>query len=475
MSNKRSSSHISVILYVLVAFFTGRQVGVNTSNELIISIPETTTKHVDTNQEPSLQVSPQDLSIPKVQQKSQFTYTTVTARRPDFGTNPTTCEHQWDWPFLDAWEKTFLHGENQNVTAFQVRRSNAHPTAEGTIRMNIIQPTQVPNHTVSNNCIRPNRVVIYVTHVDTIGANAWHRVAVQYMVWIAWQVAEHRVAEVWTTITHVELLLPCVQLGDVPQGWNDLLFTINKIDSSVALANTTLWCTNEWNLHSVDDVTPVLQPLLEQRHGSATIDAIVVPPNDGLLWDLAWDETFQCKESHMFRTFMSQFAKLPTLSSARRKSEYIDGDISIQDSSVMSTVVCWILRYGNIQRDIINRDDVHGMLLSIFDTVRLIHLTRYHTSKQISNSMHDCQVFYGVHGAGMVNAMWGSMSYLNRTAVVEVLPDGRPQYFRSVSALVGHHYEGIVTEYRMEHSQYQVDLQTSAEALHRALTYIRAE
>ena len=396
--------------------------------------------------------------------------------RPTFSPNPTYCEKHWDWPFLDAWIQKDDVSKDQDITFFKVARSNRHETASGAIQMQILRRTSddVENRT-------PRRVIIYVTHSDAMVANAWHRIAVQYMVWMAWQVAEHRLSKLWSTIAQVELAIPCVQVNDVPQGWNDLLFTINnnyhrnidKDTENARLVNTTITCTRGLFIEPTD-LMEDYGNLISDNTGS--VDVVLIPPSDGLLWDLAWDTTFTCTESHMFRAFLSQF-------SVRRKSRtsVFSGNSNGEALIVHKTethktrympVACWILRYGNPQRDVNNRDEVHGMLLSIFDIVRLIHITRYHTSDHIQNTMNDCQVFYGVHGAGMVNAMWTALYSVEKTAVVEVLPENQPQYFRSVSALVGHYYEGVTTHELMENRFYHIDLEQSAEALRRALNFL---
>ena len=449
---KKFSSKITGISYIVIAFLCGYQLRATYDFDTNVNfVTETNVGHGILN--PSMQY----------QSPSQIIHPTK-ASRPKFSNkNQSICERQWDWPFLDEWEQNTYATTDQKITTFHVPRSNAHETAQGTIQMQVIQRSNPKNANTNKN----TRVVIFVSHRDTMGANAWHRIAVQYMVWMAWQVAEHRLSDIWSTITNVELAMPCTHLTDIPQGWNDLLFATRnnnygRGNDRVTLVDTTKWCTNEFLPRFTDELVEELQPLFDEKYGnsSSSIDVILVPPNDGLLWDLAWDTSFECKESHMFRTFMSQFTPWQNLNAN-----------SIIDASSQSKV-CWILRYGNPQRDIQNREEVHGMLLSIFDTVRLIHATRYHTSVHIKNTMEDCQVAYGVHGAGMVNAMWGTMSTVAKTAVVEVLPKNQPQYFRSLSALVGHYYEGVLSDHRMEAAQYYIDLEKSADALRRARDYV---
>jgi hypothetical protein len=463
------------VSYSVIAFLLGYQLRATfdftTTNDPYVTNLEKTSDFLASNQDAQLRQLHRNSSELYLQPQLQDVYPTK-ASRPSFSkNNPTKCERQWDWPFLDVWTEDSHKDKDQTITTFEVARSNAHETAQGTIRMQVLQrSTNSENYT-------PRRVVIFVTHGDTMSVNAWHRIAVQYMVWIAWHVAEHRLHDtVWANITNVELAVPCTYPTEILQGWKDLLFPIHfQIPDSdtdyerVSLVETAIWCTNATH---PDELVHKLQPLFEDKYGnsSSAIDVVLVPPNEGLMWDLAWDKTFDCKQSHMFRTFMSQFAPWQQSSSVRTTAA-LPQSTEAKDSSV-TPVVCWILRYGNPQRDISNRDEVHGMLLSIFDTVRLLHFTRYHTSFHIKNVMDDCQVMFGVHGAGLVNAMWSTMSSHARTAVVEVLPYNEPQYFRSVSALVGHHYEGLNSGNLLEDAQYHIDLEKSANALRRALDYV---
>jgi hypothetical protein len=473
----KTSFKVSGISYIVISFLVGYQLRATfdskTNSQFIPETDDTKSTallYQGVQREQLHRNSSQQHSQPQLQKG----YPTI-ASRPNFSTtNPSKCERQWDWPFLDMWTQKSRTAKNQTITTFQVARSNAHETARGTIHMQVIQ-----RNSENENYI-PRRVLIFVSHHDAMGANAWHRIAVQYMVWIAWHVAEHRLFDkVWTTITNVELAMPCNDRNDIPQGWEDLLFPINHrnydnfLDNdSVTLVATSMWCTNAFSPRLPDELVQGLQPLFDANYNnsSSNIDVILVPPKDGLMWDLAWDTTFDCKQSHMFLTFMSQFA-------AWQQPSIVPNTDTLPQTTAAhdinkTPVVCWILRYGNPQRDIQNRDEVHGMLLSIFDTVRLLHITRYHKSLHIRNIIDDCQVLYGVHGAGMVNAMWGTISSLAKTAVVEVLPENQPQYFRSVSGLVGHYYEGVITDLFMDQAQYHIDLATSADALRRALNYV---
>jgi hypothetical protein len=468
-----SPSRTSVTFYVVLSFLLGCQV------RMIYDVLRVTTTTIDNFSGVIETIKDVDFNnqLTTVYQNSSLQLLQLKPR-PVFSKDPSTCERRWDWPFLGTWTQSFVLNEKQNITTFQVSRSNAHETARGTIRMELIIPLDQKQTATKSE---QRRVVVYVAHQDAMGANAWHRIAVQYMVWIAWQVAQHRMNEFWST--HVEIALPCSDVNDIPQGWRDLVFSSQKTDrgdrdnSLLIIAKATFWCTNDWKPRTSDDLIRGLKPLLEKVYSDSTIDSILVPPNDGLLWDLAWDTSFQCTESHMFRTFMQQFAQSSDQSgqnSLQGKNGENRQILSPKATIPSSTVVCWILRYGNPQRDISNRDDVHGMLLSIFDTVRLIHITRYHTSVHIRNVMFDCQVLYGVHGAGMVNAMWGTLAFQEKTAVVEVLPNNQPQYFRSVSALVGHFYESIPSDHSMEHSKYHVNLAASSAALRRARDHIQS-
>jgi Glycosyltransferase 61 len=372
------------------------------------------------------------------------------SERPVFTPPYSKCEQLWDWPMLSAWQPSapVVTGD-RNTTTFTMQRSQAHPTARGSITTQVVRWANVAIN-------RSPHIVIFVTHQDALVTNAWHRLAVQYMVWMAWQVAHFWDPAAIASHYDVDIALRCANVNEVLQGWSDLTFP--SWDEEIEQIRPIVRCTNDWLPRSVDDLVVGFLPLLQQRDPAATIDAVIQPPNDGLLWDLAWDTTFNCSESHMFRTFMESWLHADPADTV---------GLAITATTSISATVCWMLRLGNAQRDIRNRDEVHAMLLSLFATVRLIHTTRYHSSAHIRRELSECTVIYGVHGAGLVPPMWATLP--RPVALVEVLPRNQPQYFRSLSRLLGHTYEAVVAKEAMEEQYFTVDVEKSKQALQNVL------
>ena len=112
-------------------------------------------------------------------------------------------------------------------------------------------------------------------------------------------------------------------------------------------------------------------------------DVVLVPANDGFLWDLAWDHDFECHNSDMFKTFASLF---------------VDKD------ATLDPLGCFISRQDRTIRTVLNLNETIGMMREIFPRVRVIHLTTDHTTDDTVDMLYECRVLFGIHGAGHMNA-----------------------------------------------------------------------
>ena len=151
------------------------------------------------------------------------------------------CALLWDWPMIyDGWKEKGTEGTEIRL---EMNRSNTHRTAKGKISMSI--RTTIKNPTVT---------IVNVVKTDALSTNVWHRFSVQFMAWVAFQVATRR----YNAPLEVIYVLPCRYANDtIPQGWTDLGSTTCNTDPIVADKKP-----HSWN---------------------------VLAPTDGFLWDLAWD------------------------------------------------------------------------------------------------------------------------------------------------------------------------------------------
>lgn len=142
-------------------------------------------------------------------------------------------------------------------------------------------------------------------------------------------------------------------------------------------------------------------------------DVVLVPANDGFLWDLAWDHDFECRNSDMFKTFASLF---------------VDKD------ATLDPLGCFISRQGRTIRTVLNLNETIGMMREIFPRVRVIHLTTDHTTDDTVDMLYECRVLFGIHGAGHMNAIFARPG----VAVVEMLGNMGDK-------VIHHHTSGMST------------------------------
>jgi hypothetical protein len=242
--------------------------------------------------------------------------------------------------------------------------------------------------------------------------NLWHRLIPQYNSWVALQTAQRKYDLISEQVVYY---FNCQKNGknldDLPNEWE-------KIGAI-----------------SCDD------SLLKQA------DVLIVPPTNGFLWDLAWDLDFLCYNSDMFKTFANMF---------------VDKSSPIDPPEPMG---CIISRQGRPSRTIANWNETITMMKEIFPRVRVLTLTQYHTTDETVQILEECRVLFGVHGAGHMNALFTRPG----VAVVEMVGNAKPAYFRNINMLLGQYYESI----RGDHTKgmsgtYTVNLTEAREALIRA-------
>lgn len=175
----------------------------------------------------------------------------------------------------------------------------------------------------------------------------------------------------------------------------------------------------------------------------------IIPPTDGLLWDLSWDKDFTCYNSNMFKSFASLFL-----------DKY---------KPYTPMLGCFINRQERNVRRIHNYDQTIALMHDIFPRVQIIHLTTQHSNDETIDLLYECKVLFGSHGAGFMNSMFVRPGI----AVVEMIGKDKPAYFRNINMLLGQHYEGIYGDRNHGmHDNWDVDLVEAKGALERAKDYV---
>lgn len=283
----------------------------------------------------------------------------------------------------------------------------------------------------------------------TTGVNLWHYTAAIFKLWAGIQIATNVAkADGLKTPTWIVALLPEREWSLMGLDPSCRLF----FPSPANLLNVTK-DRSKYTMHGIQGLSDAfggrlilahpeatigeLHKMLERNHAPIDIEMWVSPPEDGLMWDLAWDESLshslgQCQNSMLF-----QFRN--DLLSAVRSHE----------TPNVARHVCIVSRQ---ERDLRNLSPEFMLTLlgrlgaplmlsprtslrtstSTFDGVPL-HLDMSSITGQLRFVHRECAVLLGVHGAGLTNAL----GLRPGTSVIELQTRSTSyQYFRNVAALM---------------------------------------
>jgi len=319
------------------------------------------------------------------------------------------CALLWDWPMIhDGWKEMDTEGTEIRL---EMNRSNTHRTAKGKISMSITTTTKSPTITI-----------VIVKKTDALSTNVWHRFSAQFMAWVSFQVATKR----YNAPLEVIYVLPCRYANDtIPQGWTDLGYTTCNADPVIA----------------------------DKKPHSWTVSA----PTDGFLWDLAWDTSFSCGTSNLFRYWIHHYTRAKGVVLPRQ----------VDHRSITNYLGCYISRRSTLQsgrpvRSVSNIEEVWGIMESVFRKVREIQVMGLSNTSEIVHMVRDCNTLFGVHGAGMLNTIFAQPN----AVVVEALPWGNiPAYYRNINMLAGHRYIGIKSNFSMMAREVILNAKTLTEVL----------
>jgi len=310
-----------------------------------------------------------------------------------------TCEDLWGWRGLqNRWELKRSDAQTMQITA---SRSNRHPTARGFISMEA-KLSALPLHNVAID-VSPHR--------DAMSKNPWHRLTALYATFIAKsRFFPNRDA------TSVTLLLPCQNLEDIPSEYK--VFGKSRCKRS---------------------------------SDAIQFDSVVKIANDGLLWDLAWDESLPCRDESLFKSFVNLLAGGGGEIFSKPKVPFTNRPI------------CFMRRLNTPVRRLVNEEGVLQMLRDTFseNEVQLLNIQASDGIEKTRASVQKCGIFLGTHGAGMINEIYT----LKDSIIFEMVPENRPAYYRNCAVLRGLKYVGFGIRGTTETKSVTVDVSTLRDAL----------
>jgi len=310
------------------------------------------------------------------------------------------CKREFEWSMIDYWTEIGKEHPSPQINYEQLPESRVLTALRSDNKLRIGMKVTVLNKKLQLTVVDTRKMK------DVFSTNLWHRMAPQYDAWVGLQTAERRYNV--TSDRTVFLIDSRRNETDLPTGWSDI---------GEVTCNSTI----------LDDA-----------------DAVIVPPTDGLIWDLAWDHNLQCHNSDMFKAFVHQF---------------------VAKQSTGDPLGCFISRQGRPIRIVTNFDEVMEMMHEVFPRVRINHFTEEHTIDEIVDLLYECRVLFGVHGAGHMNALFTRPG----VGVVEIVGTTGVAYFKNINMLLGQHYEAIAGDKTQGMSgQFHVNLTEAKPALERA-------
>lgn len=263
----------------------------------------------------------------------------------------------------------------------------------------------------SKECVNPQEtgqpkttLFLMAGTMDLDACNPWHRLAAIYPAWVSRQV-------LGLSSDEVDLFMP---------GWEDSSGCAKPQDGLLAVS-------------SQEVITKEPENLCAYSH-------MAVPMSDGFLWDLAWDQHFQCGPTALPRAFAKDLmvgVGLP------RVEPHPHSD---------SVRFCIASRLHAKHRVLENEDEVARIATScklgpIKTKVSVFSFTKETPFQNQVEKVRQCDVLFGMHGAGLVHAFWMSPG----SVVVEVLPSHSNvpsdyAYYRNLAKLMGSSYLADTSE-----------------------------
>lgn len=314
------------------------------------------------------------------------------------------CKHMFEWSMMDEWQSDRRDFDLNNLPQtkkLSIDRMGG-PSADGTLCMTI---------TVHKPQLKMLVVDLTENMKDLYSSNMWHHHTVLYGTWVGVQIAQRK----YNLITDRVVYVHDCRKGELPTEWRNL---------------GELSCDRN---------------LINQA------DVVLIPPIDGLMWDLAWDLGFTCYDSEMFKAYSALF---------------VDRTSKLEPTEALG---CWISRQGYPERVTANLDDVLEMMREVFPRAEEIVFSPDKTANQTVEMIQDCRVLIGVHGAGHTNAVYARPG----VTVIEAIGKIKPAYFRNINMLLNQNYQTIVGDRTkdMSDTDWIIDLKEARAALEEGRDY----
>lgn len=328
------------------------------------------------------------------------------------------CKRVYEWSLMNHWESDDESAINfsklPQIRKLRVQRSwNSQSDRDMYAEMTItIRNKRVKLAVIDMQVFDGTQSYSFAAH------NLWHRMIPLYHSWLGLQTAIYKYNLVpKRVVSYFNCEKHGKHLDDLPYEWEKMMGEVSCDETLFELA-----------------------------------DVIIQPPRDGFLWDLAWDRNLQCQDSRMFKDFASLFVS---------KSSHVEPT---------EPMGCFISRQGRPNRRVENFNETLTMMQEVFPRVQVLTLTQYHTTDETVQILQDCRVLFGVHGAGHTNALFARPG----VAVVEMIGNAKPAYFKNINMLLGQHYESIYGDRSQGMSgSYTVNLTEARGALLRASEHAR--
>ena len=282
--------------------------------------------------------------------------------------------------------------------------------------------------------------------------NLWHYHAVVFRFWVGLQIASHvamanglKASYDWIVILLPKQTWALTEFGSdsvfVPSPENLLASAIKSRNRTtnvmVALQGLTDAFGGRVVLASDGVTVGQLRAVLEDNNAPVDIGMWVNPPEDGLMWDLAWDQELSQNLADCRNSILLQYRK------------DMLGSVKSQRIPEVSRHVCIVSRQGRDLRNLSPQFMLQllgrlgaPLLLSPRTSLRTagnlthgfpLNLEKSSISGQMRFVNQECAVLLGVHGAGLTNAL----GLRPGTSVIELQTRNTYyQYFRNVAALM---------------------------------------
>jgi len=361
------------------------------------------------------------------------------------------CLHLWKWDDPEQWSGSYDHAlEWAGPRSPQAKQGVKEH--EKVISLTVINSKRMPRHRVVTNGVTPSQTLVHRAgeqmasqfhkqdcatvgskmlfvhrRYDAASTNPWHRLAGVHSIWFALRAALWRIRyspDVIDSISSMDILfLDKGEARRTVSGMKDRQKWAQQSGYMGALYGALGKMQDDWSMDILTD-TP----------NFCEYSTVILAPDDGLLWDLAWDRKQGCLGSHptwpLFVHDLRHGVGLPSFGDSGEHGE-------------LDVHVCWVSRDGTTDRKERTTDDevVRRWIESTCQAGKAVkykklQFTSANSIREQAETLSECDVLMGIHGAGILNHMFMEPG----SAVVELLPNSDIAYYRNTAHFSDHIY-----------------------------------